>query len=91
MTAHFFDDDFNYFSIIIGFRKILGRHLAHRLKIFIQKEINSFQISEKIVSVTRDNAADIKKATSSDFGESISCIAHNMNLTLKPVVSQKKP
>ncbi len=91
LTAHFFDAEFNYYSIIIGFRKILGRHLAKRLKTFLQREINSYNIKDKIVAITRDNAADITKATSSGFGESISCIAHNMNLTLKPVVSNKKP
>ena len=48
------------------------------------------EIGDKIVSITRDNAADIKKATLSGFGEPISCIAHNMNLRVKPLVTRKK-
>ena len=31
LTAHFFDSEFNFCSLIIGFRKILGRHLGSRL------------------------------------------------------------
>ena len=69
----------------------MGRHLAKKLTNFLQREVNSYKIKDKIVTITRDNAADIKKATISGFGESISCIAHNMNLTLKPVVSNKIP
>jgi hypothetical protein len=68
----------------------MGRHLAKRLKSFIELEINSLELGDKIVSITRDNAADIKKATLSGFGEPISCIAHNMNLTVKPLVTRKK-
>ena len=91
LTAHFFDHDFNYFSLIIAFRKFMGRHLKERLKAFIENELKSLNISEKISAITTDNAADIKSATSSGFGIRISCLAHNCNLTVKPVTSHKKP
>jgi hypothetical protein len=91
LTAHFFDHDFNYFSLIIGFRKFMGRHLQERLKEFIENELKSLNIIDKISAITTDNAADIKSATSSGFGIRFSCLAHNLNLTVKPVTSHKKP
>jgi len=91
LTAHFFDHDFKYFSLIIAFRKFMGRHLKERLKAFIENELKSLGISDKISGITTDNAADIKSATSNGFGIRISCLAHNCNLTVKPVTSHKKP
>lgn len=91
ITAHFFDDNYNLFSLIIGFRKINGRHLKERLQVFVQNEINQYKIKNKIVSITTDNGADFKSATSSGFGIRFSCLAHNLSLTLKPFCSQKKP
>ena len=74
LTAHFFDCDFNYFSLIIAFRKFVGRHLKERLKAFIENELKSLNISEKISVITTDNVADVKSATSSGFGIRISCL-----------------
>jgi len=90
LTLHFFDDDFNYVTLIVGFRKFIARHLAVNLKNFIQKELTKLEIVDKIVGVTADNASDIVKATSSGFGIRFSCFLHNLNLTLQPLVKQQK-
>ena len=91
LTLHFFDDDFNYVSLVIGFRKFIGRKKSIRLKNFIRNELNKLNIKEKIVATTADNAADIVKALKSgEFGEPFSCLCHNFNLTLKSLVKNKK-
>lgn len=83
LTAHFFDKDFKYYSIIIGFRKFLGRHLSIKLETFIKKELRSLEVPlSNIQSITSDNGADIKKACSS-LSTRVSCMAHNLNLVVK--------
>ena len=86
ITLHFFDDDFNYVSLVIGFRKFLARHLAVNLKSFINKELTKLEILDKVIAITADNASDIVKATSNGFGVRFSCFCHNLNLALKPLV-----
>ena len=90
LTLHFFDDDFNYVSLVIGFRKFVARHLAVNLKQFIKRELTKLQILDKIIATTADNGSDIVKAISNDFGVRFSCFCHNLNLTLKPLVKQTK-
>lgn len=83
ITGHFFDKNHKFHSFQFGFRRIFGRHFAKRIKAYIQYEIKRLEIEGKIVSITTDNANDIKKATSNGFGERISCAAHNLNLVVK--------
>ena len=54
ITAHFFDD-YEYKSIVISFRRFVGRTLAYRIRIFIRKELQKLNISSKIRSITTDN------------------------------------
>lgn len=83
LTAHFFDLNLEYVSLIISFKRFTGRKLSDKLERFITKELDKLNISDKIVSITTDNGADVKKATSVHFGTRISCFAHNLNLTVK--------
>ena len=73
ITLHFFDDDFNYVSLVIGFRKFVARHLAVNLKQFIKRKLTKLQILDKIIATTADNGCDIVKAISNDFGVRFSC------------------
>jgi hypothetical protein len=83
ITGHLYDKNFKFYSLQFGFRRILGRHFANRIKNYLQYEVNQLGIENKIVSITTDNASDIKKATKSGFGWRFSCSAHNLNLTVK--------
>lgn len=83
ITAHYYDEQMRYSSIVISFRRFQGRHLAVRLKAFIAREIEKLNIMNRIVSITSDNGSDIKAATSTyRFGTRYSCAAHNLNLTI---------
>ena len=64
--------------------------IKNRIKRFLHNELKELGINSKIVGITTDNAADIKSATTSGFGVRFSCVAHNSNFILKPVVSHKK-
>lgn len=90
LTVHYFNRNFEYVSLIIGFKKFNGRHLSDRLNRFIDNELNKLDIKPLVRGITSDNGADMKKATSSGFGDRVSCFCHNLNLTLKPIVVTKK-
>lgn len=82
LTGHFFDTDLETVSLNLAFRRFYGRQLSTRLETFILNEITKLDISEKVVSITTDNAADIKSA-GSRITDRFSCMAHNINLILK--------
>ncbi|CAF1442662.1 unnamed protein product [Rotaria sordida] len=85
LTAHFRDINFNLISLTIGFRQLVGSHIAERLRKYILYEITSLNIQNKICSITTDNAANIVAATSNidNFGMRISCLAHVLNLIIQ--------
>ena len=83
ITAHYYDENHQLFSNVISLRCFRGRHLSIRLTKFIIHEIKKLDIESKIFSITTDNDADIKCATSSsEFGIRFSCDAHNINKTI---------
>ena len=91
ITAHFFDKNFKYVSIIIGFRKFFGRHLSVKLETFIRKELRLLDVPiTKIESITCDNGADIKKAAA-EISTRISYMAHHLNLAVKNGLNLWKP
>lgn len=88
ITGHYLDENFEYVSLVLGFRKFLGRHLSSRLKRFISHELEKCKINQKIVAATTDNGADIKKACSSLFTR-LSCLCHDLNLVVKSILNFK--
>lgn len=88
LTGHFLTDQNEYESIILSFRKFNKLHNADNISQFIIKELDELNIQDKIVSITSDNEAAVKKAINL-IGEKnkniewISCMCHNLNLTVK--------
>ena len=83
ITAHYYNKQMQYSSLVISFRRFRGRHLSKRLNAFIAREIEKLDIEVKVISITTDNGSDIKAATSlNQFGTHFSCDAHNINLTI---------
>ncbi|CAF1428026.1 unnamed protein product, partial [Rotaria sordida] len=82
LTAQYYDDEYQYHTMVIAFRRFIGKHSADRLERFIAKEINKLGIKSKVCAITTDNGGDIRCATQrlSKFGIKISCILHNLNL-----------
>lgn len=91
LTAHFYDKNFKTIYITLGFRVVRGRHLAVRLKKFIEYEIDFYGIREKVTSITSDNAPNIVKAIRNlNCGSPHSCVNHNLNLLVKATILPKK-
>ncbi|CAF2388842.1 unnamed protein product [Rotaria sp. Silwood2] len=82
LTAQYYDDEYQYHTMVIAFRRFIGKHSADRLERFIEKEINKLNIKSKVCAITTDNGSDIRSATQrlSKFGIKVSCILHNFNL-----------
>ncbi|CAF4269871.1 unnamed protein product, partial [Rotaria magnacalcarata] len=83
ITAHYYDKDFGLLSRVLAFRRFIGRTFAMRLREFIRNELRKLKINDKIRCITTDNGMDVKLATNNnEFGFRISCLAHNINLTI---------
>ncbi len=82
ITAHFFDNSYNYTSLVISFRKFSKRHLSQNIETFIKNELEKLEIESKVRAITTDNANDIKSAASK-ITYRFPCIAHNLNLIIK--------
>ncbi|CAF3087484.1 unnamed protein product [Rotaria sp. Silwood2] len=81
LTAHFYEKDYKYTSLVIGFRHFIGPHNADQIKKYINYEIDRLEIRYKLRSITTDNGGNIKAATQyGDFGVRIGCYCHNINL-----------
>lgn len=59
ITAHYLGEDFEYQSIVLSFRRFIGRSLGLRIRQFIREELHKLNISEKIRSITTDNGVSI--------------------------------
>ncbi len=83
ITAHFFNQFYEYISAVLGFRRVVGQHTSKNLEHYIHFELKQLDIEQsKIVATTTDNAPDIKKA-SSIFGTRIACLCHLNNLIVQ--------
>ena len=88
VTAHCFNKEYECVPLVIGFRSFSGRHLAQRIRLYIEYELDSLGIDKNcIVAITTDNGADVRSATIDGFGQRVSCLAHNLHLTINKGLS----
>lgn len=94
LTGHFFTNSFEHVSLVLGFRRVVGRSFAATLRAYIAYEIKRLNIADyQIISITTDGGSDIRKATSNgQFGQPILCLAHVLHLIVtKGLCIWKKP
>lgn len=82
VTGHTFNKHFELVSLVLGFRRLQGAHLAVTLRKYIIYELNRLKIKDKVCAITTDSGADIKCATKDpdDFKQRHACLAHTLNL-----------
>lgn len=85
LTAHVFNHKFEAVPIVLTCRHVIGQHLSTSITRYIKYELHRLGIQpHQVISITTDNGSNIKKATSTrEFGQPISCAAHNLNLVVK--------
>ena len=62
ITAHFFDKKYNYYSMVISFKRFYNRHTSLNIKELIIEELNKLNILEKCVTIVTDSGSDVKSA-----------------------------
>ncbi|CAM4837376.1 unnamed protein product [Rotaria magnacalcarata] len=91
LTGHLYDNQLKLISITLGFRLVRGRHLADRLKKFIQQEITFYKLNDKVLSITSNNATNIVNAIHDlNIGTHHSCMGHNLNFMVKSTILSSK-
>lgn len=61
-------------------------HTALQIQLFLERSIEKFQMSGKVVSVTTDNGANVTKAVKDALLEHVPCFAHTLNLAVGDVL-----
>ncbi|KAM9937942.1 hypothetical protein OXX80_002541 [Metschnikowia pulcherrima] len=97
VTLHFHNDEFQLENYTIGF-EVLNKETSYTgEKLFERLDgvINSYEISDRIISITRDNASPITNSLKIftekfnarnpgfEFSGDIRCVGHILNLTTK--------
>jgi hypothetical protein len=90
ITVHFFQPGFILKSISLGVKRIFGSHTAENLSESIKHFCDEFKIFDKIVSITGDNAGNMRKAAKLLGKPFISCFAHVLNLVVKNTIQNLK-
>ena len=89
ITAHFFERCLNLRSIIISFRKFRERNFAPNISELITKLFERYLILDKCVTLITDNEATVRRAASDlnpGLIEALSCLAHNLNLSVNDAI-----
>lgn len=61
VTAHWVNADFCANSVMLGFKSFQGRHFGHRIKEEMVSLLDKFEITEKVLGITCDNASNNAK------------------------------
>lgn len=95
ITVHYYKK-FILKSISLGVKKLSGSHTAENLAEALTDFLNEFRILEKIISITGDNASNMRAAAkllneANQFKIKFhGCFAHILNLTITAVIKSLK-
>ena len=101
VTGYFLDKDWNYREILLGFEPLHGSHTGSYLSTVLLELLNKYQIKDRVLTVTTDNASNNSTLMDS-LQESlqsielphqipvvrIPCMAHTIQLSLKELLGQ---
>lgn len=82
VTVHGITDDWKFARYTLATRGMPERHTAQNLSRKLDEVLEEYNIKDKIVAVVHDNAANITNAVRAGSYESVSCLAHTLQLCL---------
>lgn len=93
-TLHFIDQNWVLKSQVIAFRYIPGRHSGVNMALVLEEIVNEYQIKERILTVTMDNASNNDKLVDELIAEGIivdseshiRCFSHIVNLAAQDCI-----
>ncbi|XP_063384882.1 E3 SUMO-protein ligase ZBED1-like [Cydia fagiglandana] len=80
VTAHFINQEADLKAYALECAQYSDRHTAENLAQQLKKICDDWEISHKIVSVSTDNANNVKAAVRLNKWKQVSCFAHTLNL-----------
>lgn len=83
VTAHFISDDWKLYSCLLGCFVSEVSHTSENIAGELKNITEKWGITQKIISVTTDNAANIVNAIKISGWTHIPCFAHTINLVVK--------
>lgn len=83
VTAHFIGEDAELKSYMLECAQFSDRHTAENLANLVKQIAEEWNISNKIVAVSSDNASNIKGAIKHNNWKQIPCFAHTLNLVVQ--------
>jgi hypothetical protein len=103
ITGYFIDSDWNYREILLSFEPLHGTHSGANLSTVLLNTLQRYQVVDRVLAVTTDNASNNKtlmksvhEAVSSlELDEQykiirIPCLAHVIQLSLKKLLGEIK-
>ena len=60
ITGYFLDSDWNYYKILLGFKPVYGQHTGSYLSEILQEVLQQYNIIDRVLAVTTDNASNNK-------------------------------
>ncbi|XP_047518057.1 E3 SUMO-protein ligase ZBED1-like [Pieris napi] len=91
LTAHFLNDKTELESKVLECYQYSDRQFAENLKNEIMRMCEDWNITNKIVAVTTDNANNIKAAVKLLKWKQIPCFAHTLNIIVQLALKEIKP
>lgn len=93
ITGHYIDPEWNLQHLVLSTRQVTGSHDHESILQKWYETEKDFGISEKVVSMTSDNASNMKAAArkhecKTNFEGGISCFAHTLQLAVHEGLDQ---
>jgi hypothetical protein len=97
ITGYFLDESWEYREVLLGFEPLLGTHSGENLAKVVQTTIEAYDLSDRIIAITADNASNNHTLVTSLQAEYPTCsfirnpcMAHVIQLSLKQLLGQMK-
>lgn len=90
VTVHFFNNNAELKSFLLECIQFNDRHTADNLAQELRRIASDWEITNKVVAATSDNANNIKAAIKINNWKQIPCFAHTLNLIVQTALKQIK-
>lgn len=92
VTAHFIDDDFKFEPVLLECCLMQGSHTSVALAEELRRITDKFAVTDKVLIVVSDNAANIKGAVVNELKwKHFGCYAHTINLIVEDALEPVRP
>lgn len=91
VTVHFIDENSKLKAFLLDCHYMEARHTAENLRAEIEKVLDEWGLTKKLVAVVSDNASNITAAIRISGWQHIPCVAHSLNLIAQRALQEIKP